>query len=210
MSLSLVPVCSTSNLPTQKQLQYIHNIQTKKPCSICIGPAGTGKTYIGTETCIEELLNHKYSNMIITKPIVPIGNQLGFLPGKIDKKMEPWVENIQDYIPHSKYLNRLIKIEPLCFIRGKTYKDTIILADEMQNSTIKEMQTLLTRIGINSKIVITGDISQCDNPNENGLEDLLLRLDLNHIHTHDYIDYIEFDSNDIKRSDFVKYITSLY
>ena len=201
---------SNFNSLSEKQQQYIRQIQSKKPCSICIGPAGTGKTYIATETCIDEILQKKYKHMIITKPIVPLGNQLGFLPGKLDKKMEPWIENIKDYIPKSNYLNKLIKIEPLCFIRGKTYKDTIILADEMQNSSINEIKTLLTRIGTNSKIIMTGDITQCDNLYENGLDDLLLRLDLNGILTNDFIDYIEFDNNDIKRSEFVKYISSLY
>ena len=135
-----------------------------------MGPAGTGKTFIACHTAVEQLKSTKIEKIIITRPIVSVEENMGFLPGSINEKMDPFTRPIFDVLSSSydkKEIQLLIKkniieISPLGFMRGRTFDNAFIIADEMQNSSPNQMKMLLTRIGENSKLVITGDLEQSD------------------------------------------------
>ena len=179
---------------------------------ICDGPAGTGKTLFPTQLAAKLLKDDK-SKIVLTRPLISVDEELGYLPGNINQKMDPWIMPIFDifreYLSQSKINtlinNKLIEIVPLAYMRGRTFKNTFIICDEMQNTSINQMLMLLTRIGENSKMVITGDITQCDHC-ENGLKDLIERLD----GQYEEIALIEMEKYDIERSSIVKTILTLY
>lgn len=210
---------TTSTLqPNPKQKEYIRNIDDSNiPLVLGVGPAGTGKTMFACKVAMEHLLENRVNKIIITRPVVPLGNELGFLPGTLEEKMDPWLVPIYDSMKHSMttksinqmVYNKTIEICPLAYIRGRTFDDTFLIADEMQNSSIMEMKTLLTRVGKNSKVVLTGDLDQSDLKDENGLEDLLLKLQKENDNSR-FFKLIQFDNNDIERSELVKYILKLY
>ena len=145
------------------------------------GPAGTGKTLLAVEKGIEFFQRKLFDRIIITRPAVSVDEEHGFLPGSLEEKMDPWVRPILDVFKehfsrdHIDYLLKLEKLEiaPLAYMRGRTFKNSWIVADEMQNATISQMKLLLTRLGENSKIVITGDLQQHDQKCLNGLQDFL-------------------------------------
>ena len=181
-----------------------------------IGPAGTGKTFLACCRGIEKLKENKIDKIIITRPIVSVEEEnIGFLPGNIEKKMDPWIRPIYDVFLnyYSKkelndlILNNKIEISPLGFMRGRTFKESLIIADEMQNSTPNQMLMLLTRLGINSKIVITGDLQQSDLKEKNGLQDLLIKMN-NKIPDNFYL--IKMDQSDVQRSNIVSQVLNLY
>lgn len=175
------------------------------------GPAGTGKTQTPCVVGLNHLVDRNYDRMIMTRPIVPVGNeQIGFLPGDLDDKMGPWVSHMMDYVNtyNLRFIEDKIDVVPLGFIRGETWHDRYIIADEMQNSTVMQMKTLLTRVGENTKLVITGDLSQPDlEQDENGLSDLLRRLEESDFSFYDRVDFTE---DDVVRSEFVKQVLKLY
>ena len=183
---------------------------------IAVGPAGTGKTMIGCTKGIEYFCEYEYDKMVITRPVVSNDEEIGFLPGDLESKMDPWMKPIKDVFQqkmNKKELDNLIKdevieISPLAFMRGRTFHQSFIFADEMQNSTISQMKMLLTRIGDKSKLVITGDLFQNDLKNQkNGLQDLLERL----IHYNGQsMKVIHFTNRDIERSEVVKEVLELY
>lgn len=204
----------------EKQSLYRDYLETKKnQMVIAVGPSGTGKTSIACSVSLERLVNKQISKIVITRPTVSTGNEMGFLPGTMENKMEPWLaplydnfvdemdkESLQRYLQNNK-----IEICPLSFIRGRTFSSCWIIADEMQNSTPMEMKTLLTRVGETTKIIVTGDLAQCDlrnNGGKNGLEDLLEKLEKNM--NPKYSRIVSFTMDDVQRSDFVKYILKLY
>lgn len=189
----------------------------KTPVVISTGPAGTGKTMFACKHSLEHLVDKNYEKMIITRPNVSVDEDLGYLPGEIMNKMYPWLIPMYDQLEKfsnkaliGKYLKEgTIEVAPLGFIRGRTFENTIVLADEMQNSTPNQMITLLTRIGENSKLIITGDLDQCDIfPAKNGLEDLIQKININE--SIDEIKTITFTEDDIKRSEIVKKILGMY
>ncbi len=170
---------------------------------ISTGPAGTGKTMGACAVGLQMMRSTDYERLIVTRPTVPVANEtLGHLPGTLADKMWPWLAHMSEYIDMDK-----IETLPLSHMRGHTFHNTWVLADEMQNSTVSQMKTLLTRVGESSKVVVTGDLGQSDLAGTNGLEDLLRRVeaagDLENVH-------VRFTTDDIKRSDFVKYIYKLY
>jgi phosphate starvation-inducible PhoH-like protein len=183
---------------------------------ICTGPAGTGKTMMACKYSMQHLRENSYTKMVITRPNVSIDEDLGYLPGEINQKMFPWLipiydqlENYSDKMTVRKFINDgTIEIAPLGFLRGRTFDNTIIIADEMQNSTKSQMLNLLTRIGKNSKVIITGDLQQCDLDIDNGLEDFINKYKVNPEHKE--IKCIEFDDEDIMRSALVKTIIKIY
>lgn len=142
-----------------------------------LGPAGTGKTLFACKKAIEDLKDEKYKKIVITRPLVTVEEELGFLPGNINSKMDPWIRPIFDIFLENyskKALDALIqsnKIEivPLAYMRGRTFKDCFILADEMQNSSPNQFRMLLTRIGHGSRMVVNGDLNQSDRIEHNGL-----------------------------------------
>lgn len=186
---------------------------------IAIGPAGTGKTMHACKKGLYHLRNGTVDKLIITRPTVSIDNeQLGFLPGNMHEKMEPWTLPIYDFfleeLNYHELQNlvqkQLIEVSPLAYMRGRTFRNSYIIADEMQNASINQIKTLLTRLDDTSKVVLTGDLDQCDIENS-GLDDLITRLtrfdyDIDPMYCH----IQEFSMDDVQRSAFVKYILSIY
>ena len=184
---------------------------------LSIGPAGTGKTLFACQKAILNLKNQEIDKIIVTRPIVIVEEDIGFLPGNIIKKMDPWTKPIFDsfleYLTKSEldlYLkNEQIEICPLMFMRGRTFKNAFIIADEMQNSSPNQMKMLTTRLGINSRIVITGDLKQTDAVKENGLKDFLTKVQQYNNNT-DLIKTVYFKNEDIERSIIVKKVIDIY
>tara|TARA_Y100000389_G_C17439798_1_gene507846 strand:- start:1144 stop:1788 length:645 start_codon:yes stop_codon:yes gene_type:complete len=184
---------------------------------ICVGPAGTGKTMLACKHSMMHLNNKNYNKLIITRPSVSVEEDIGYLPGEINQKMYPYLipiyENLEKFSDKSTIIknlkNNVIEIVPLGYLRGRTFDNTIIIADEMQNASHNQMMTLLTRIGYNSKTIITGDLDQCDLPKTNGLKIFLDKLNTNKNNIEN-IEVIKFDSDDIQRSELVKSIINIY
>ena len=189
-------------------------------CSIIIatGPAGTGKTLLAMQAAIRALKSGEIGRIVVTRPAVGVENEKhGFLPGDLTRKMEPWVKPLFDvlheyYTPRdtlSMIENEIIEICPLAFMRGRTFKNSLIIADEMQNATPNQMKMLLTRIGENSRIVVTGDIKQTDRKEgENGLLDFNNLV--NRFRDSDHVGVIEFTGGDIERHPAVEEVLRIY
>lgn len=205
----------------KKMVQYINDQKTS--IVIGFGAAGTGKTLVATQEAIKLLKEKRTSKIIITRPLKPVEDEeIGFLPGSLENKMEPWVLPILDYFK-SYYtisdINKLknnneLEIVPFAFMRGRTFDDAIIIADEMQNSSIIQMKLLLTRIGKNSKIIILGDLEQTDTSICNGLRDLLDRFRNQYVDKikcyEDGFGIVRFEKDDVKRNDIIPKILELY
>ena len=180
-----------------------------------IGPAGSGKTYTALALAVKALKNKEVKKIILSRPAVEAGEKLGFLPGdmkeKIDPYLQPLYDALQDMIPANKlaeYMsNNVIQIAPLAFMRGRTLADAVIVLDEAQNTTIEQIKMFLTRMGLGSKMIITGDLTQIDLPNsqKSGLKDALQVL--NGIKG---IAVIEFNKKDIVRHKLVQRIVEAY
>jgi phosphate starvation-inducible PhoH-like protein len=193
------------------QEMYCKLLRTKgKKIVVANGPAGTGKTLFATEFGIRYFLTSTYEKLIFTRPSVSVDEELGFLPGTLEEKMAPWVRPIYDvlhnFLTPKEVLQlmeeKVIEIAPLGYMRGRTFKNAWIVADEMQNSTVSQMKMLLTRIGSGSKMVVTGDIQQHDRGFENnGLVDLLPRIG-----QATGIQHVEFSGDDVIRSEVIKEI----
>ena len=184
-----------------------------------IGPAGSGKTLFACEKAISELNCGNIQKIILTRPVVSVEEEIGYLPGSIVSKMDPWTKPIMDIFSEyysqkdiqSMVNSNIIEISPLAFMRGRTFKRSFIIADEMQNSSPNQMLMLITRIGHNSKMVITGDINQSDRGKDNGLIDILDKLKkYNKYNSTDTIKLVELNSQDIERSEIVKKIIEVY
>ena len=199
------------NFPkTPGQCEYLRVMQSPKPIIIATGPAGSGKTMFGCQVAAEKLANKECKRLILTRPIVAADEDMGYLPGEMERKMEPWIRPMMDVFENYLTRNQLEKhvcIEPLGFMRGRTFNDSFIIADEMQNSTPNQMKMLLTRLGDNSKMIVMGDLKQSDLGAKNGLSDIVKRikgLDLK------YIEHVIMDDEDILRHPAVAEILKLY
>lgn len=187
-----------------------------------LGPAGTGKTLFACVAAIKALQDKSINKIILTRPIVAVEDEeIGFLPGNLQNKMDPWTRPIFDifleyYKQHEiDYMIKesIIEISPLSFMRGRTFKNSIIIADEMQNSTPNQMLMLTTRIGVGSKMIITGDLLQTDRLVDNGLSDVINRISNYQAATSSSllnIKVIKMAESDIQRSDVVKDILNIY
>lgn len=186
----------------------------------CLGPAGTGKTLFACKYAIESFKNMEKSKIIITRPIKSIDEELGFLPGNIQKKMYPWTIPIFDIFEeyyckkdiNNLVIDNLIEIAPLGLMQGRTFKNSIIIGDEMENSTPCQMFMLLTRIGENSKMIITGDLKQTKDEH-NGLNNIITKLNENYNEEQLYlkrIKIITMKDSDIQRHQIVTTINNLY
>ena len=201
----------------QHQEQYVNMLkQTSKKIIVVSGPAGTGKTLFATEHGVRNFLSGSFEKLVFTRPSVSVDEDLGYLPGTLEEKMAPWVRPIYDVLYQFITPNevkqhmedKLIEIAPLGFMRGRTFKNTWIVADEMQNSTISQMKMLLTRLGENSRLIITGDLEQFDKPNEiNGLEDFLNKFKGKRSSS---ISSFQFERDDIQREEVVKEVLEIY
>jgi len=196
------------------QIRYIEYLYSKAPVVIGTGPAGTGKTLLACHSGAKALIKGNVSKLVLTRPAVSVDEQHGFLPGSMEKKMDPWTRPMFDalyrYISPKQVKEMMIqqKIEicPLAYMRGRTFDNAWIIGDEMQNSTPSQMKMLLTRIGTDSKMVVTGDVNQHDRGFENnGLSDLISR-----IRPSENILHLDFTTDDILRSEVIKEILELY
>jgi len=178
------------------------------------GPAGTGKTMLAALAAVKQLQAGEIEKIVITRPAISVDEQHGFLPGTLIEKMQPWVLPILDYFYEcynkkeviSMMEDGIIEVSPLAYMRGRTMKNSFILADECQNMTPNQMKMLLTRIGSGSKIVVTGDMAQHDRGFElNGLKDILGRI------THDSrIAVCNFGDRDVERHPVIEAILKFY
>jgi phosphate starvation-inducible protein PhoH len=195
-----------------------HNLlsQRKKKIVVATGPAGTGKTLLATEMGVKNFLFGNVDKLIFTRPSVTVDEDLGYLPGTLEEKMAPWVRPIYDILYNfispkevtALIEEKVIEISPLGFMRGRTFKNCWIIADEMQNSSVSQMKMLLTRLGENTRLVITGDLDQPDRPDEtNGLDDFLDKFKGKRSAS---ITSVEFDNTDIQREEVVKEVLEIY
>jgi len=183
---------------------------------LAIGPAGTGKTMLAVQYGIKLFQEGKVDRIVVTRPAVSVDEDLGFLPGDLNEKMAPWTRPIFDvlgeYYQKKEIANMLeegvIEISPLAYMRGRTFKNAYIVADEMQNATQNQMKMLLTRLGEGSKMVVTGDLAQADRLSDNGLIDFCNLLEQKEYLEH--IDIIRFDAKDIERHNAVKEVLAIY
>ncbi|MEO0162498.1 MAG: PhoH family protein [candidate division WOR-3 bacterium] len=182
---------------------------------ISIGPAGTGKTYLGVAKAVAYLMEKKVERIILTRPAVEAGESLGYLPGAIEEKVDPYLrplfDALNDFLPYDrirKYLDmKVIEVAPLAYMRGRTLNDSFIILDEAQNTTGMQMKMFLTRMGWRSKVVVTGDITQIDLP-PNVLSGL---VEIQRLLTHiEGIKFIYLDERDVVRHKLVQEIIRAY
>jgi len=200
--------------PNQKL--YLQKLQDEeKSIVFAIGPAGTGKTMIAVQHGIKLFQEGIVDKIIVTRPAVSVDEDLGFLPGDLNEKMAPWTRPIFDVFGEyyqKKDITKMleegtIEISPLAYMRGRTFKNAYIVADEMQNATQNQMKMLLTRLGEGSKMVVTGDLAQADRLKDNGLIDFCSLLGGN---AYKHIDIVQFDAKDIERHEAVKEVLEIY
>ena len=199
---------------TVNQARLVESIATND-LVFAVGPAGTGKTYTGVAMAVKALKNKEVKRIVLTRPAVEAGENLGFLPGdlkeKLDPYMQPLYDALRDMIPAEKLASYIekgtIQIAPMAFMRGRTLDDAFVILDEAQNTTHNQMKMFLTRMGKNTKFVITGDPGQIDLPRRviSGLKEALLILsDVNGI------DIIQLDGRDVIRHQLVKKVIDAY
>ena len=214
-------VKSTFQPKTKNQRDFLQLMRdTEVDIVIAIGPAGTGKTMLACYSAVEALRGGKIHKIVITRPVVSVDEELGFLPGGLESKMDPWTRPVFDVLRESytaKDIERMteegiIEIVPLGFMRGRTFKHTWIIADEMQNSSPTQMLMLATRIGDGSKMVITGDLNQSDRDiYDNGLREIYEKVrDPRNAFAMDCVKYIELEKDDVQRSRAAKRILDIY
>jgi phosphate starvation-inducible protein PhoH and related proteins len=196
------------------QRRYLESIE-KNDMVFGIGPAGTGKTYLAVAMAISALVSKRVNRIVLARPAVEAGERLGFLPGTLQEKVDPYLRPLYDALydmlePEKvdRYLEKnIIEIAPIAFMRGRTLNDAFIILDEAQNTTSEQMKMFLTRMGFNSKAVITGDITQIDLPSnkKSGLVEVLEILkDVNGI------SFVHFDESDVVRHHLVQRIVRAY
>ncbi len=199
---------------TNNQNKYFELLNTKN-IVFAIGPAGTGKTYVAVAKAVAALQEGKVNKIILSRPAVEAGEKLGYLPGDLKEKVDPFLRPIYDALysllpfdqVEKKIFNNIIEIAPIAFMRGRTLEDCFIILDEAQNTTRTQMKMFLTRLGKNSQMVVVGDITQIDlvSERESGLKDALTKL----IKISD-IGFIELNEKDVVRHDLVKKIINAY
>ena len=199
---------------TPNQNIYFKLLNTKN-IVIAVGPAGTGKTYVAVAKALSCLQEGKVNKIILSRPAVEAGEKLGFLPGDLKEKVDPFLRPIYDALysmlpfeqVEKKILNNVIEIAPIAFMRGRTLEDCFIILDEAQNTTRTQMKMFLTRLGKNSQMVVVGDVTQIDlvSEHDSGLKDAVKKLK-----KIDDIGFIELYEKDVVRHDLVKKIINAY
>ncbi|MDP6685225.1 MAG: PhoH family protein [Candidatus Marinimicrobia bacterium] len=199
---------------TKGQRKYVDLVR-KNDIAFSIGPAGTGKTYIAVAFAVAALENHNVDRIILCRPAVEAGENLGFLPGDLREKVDPYLAPLYDALGdmlHKARLNPLlakniIEIIPLAYMRGRTLNNAFLILDEAQNATPMQMKMFLTRLGVNSKAIITGDITQIDLPRRSD-SGLLQVIDI--LNDIDGIGFSQLDKSDVVRHQLVKNIIEAY
>ena len=199
---------------TVTQKRYVDSIRTAT-VTFGIGPAGTGKTYLAIALAVKALSEREVGRIILTRPAVEAGERLGFLPGDVLAKVDPYMRPLFDALYDTMDADRLnafidrgtIEVAPLAFMRGRTLNDSFVILDEAQNTTPEQMQMFLTRLGFGSKMVVTGDVTQIDLPREQAsgliqVRDILRSLDS--------VGFVEFGHEDVVRHKLVQRIVEAY
>jgi phosphate starvation-inducible PhoH-like protein len=199
---------------TSNQLEYLKKVK-ENDIVFAIGPAGTGKTYLAVAFAVAALKNKEVTRIVLTRPAVEAGESLGFLPGNLSEKVDPYLrplyDALEEMVPFEKlesYMEKkVIEVIPLAYMRGRTINNAFVILDEAQNSTTMQMKMFLTRLGPNSKAIVTGDITQIDLPkrDQSGLvqiQDILKNVE--------DISFLYFEKSDVVRHKLVKDIINAY
>ena len=195
----------------QKYLEVISN----KELVFGIGPAGTGKTYLAVAAAVNELITGKVEKVVVTRPAVEAGEKLGFLPGDLSQKVDPYLRPLYDALfqtlgfkeTYKLIENNVIEIAPLAFMRGRTLNKSFIILDEGQNTTPEQMKMFLTRFGYGSKVIVTGDLTQIDLPKDI-TSGLIHALDI--LRELEDVGLVRFSSKDVARHSLVQKIVEAY
>ncbi len=187
----------------------------KNDLIFAVGPAGTGKTYLSIALAVRALKNKEVQRIILSRPAVEAGEKLGFLPGDMKEKLDPYLQALydalNDMLPSKKldeYMQKkLVQIAPLAFMRGRTLSNAVVILDEAQNASVNQLKMFLTRMGEHSKFIVTGDITQIDLPNKADSGLLQTKKILRNI---EGISFINFDTSDVIRHRLVKHIVDAY
>ena len=199
---------------TPRQGSYIENIRTHD-ITFGIGPAGTGKTYLAVACAVDALEREQVKRLVLTRPAVEAGERLGFLPGDLTQKVDPYLRPLYDALYDLMGFDKVtrlierhaIEVAPLAFMRGRTLNHAFIILDEAQNTTPEQMQMFLTRLGFGSKVVVTGDVTQIDLPREQASGLIQVREILAGV---EGIGFVEFSNQDVVRHALVQRIVEAY
>ena len=199
---------------TQGQAEYVNLLQTHDMV-FCTGSAGSGKTYLAVAEALRLILTHKKSKLIITRPVVEAGESLGFLPGDLEDKIDPYLRPLRDAMetilpPESVrrlFEAGIVEVAPLAYMRGRTLNNAVVILDEAQNTTCAQMKMFLTRMGENTKVFVTGDPSQIDLPKK--LESRLMHS-ISILYKIEDIGFMELTAEDVVRNPLVKKIVKAY
>ncbi len=199
---------------TFRQRQYIEALR-KRDLTFCIGPAGTGKTFLAVVVAVQALLDNKYEKLILTRPAVEAGEKLGFLPGDLQQKVNPYLRPLYDAINEfiepdkvpSLIERGIIEVAPLAYMRGRTLNNAFVIVDEAQNTTPAQMKMLLTRLGFHSRMVVTGDMTQSDLPSQQKSGLVTAFQILKNV---EGIAFCEFSQKDVVRHALVQRIVAAY
>jgi len=199
---------------TTGQKNYVRLVR-KNDIVFAVGPAGTGKTYLAVALAVASLKNNESTRIVLTRPAVEAGESLGFLPGDLKEKIDPYLrplyDALDDMIPADKLRNylekRIIEIAPLAYMRGRTLNNAFVILDEAQNASAMQMKMFLTRLGPNSRAIVTGDVTQIDLPNHAASGLVQIQQVLTGI---DGIAFVYLDRNDVVRHRLVKDIIDAY
>ncbi|MEO0970336.1 MAG: PhoH family protein, partial [Cyanobacteria bacterium J06639_18] len=199
---------------TFRQRKYIEAMR-KQDLTFCVGPAGTGKTFLAVVVAVQALLRNEYEKIILTRPAVEAGERLGFLPGDLQEKINPYLRPLYDAINEFIGADKLpslmergvIEVAPLAYMRGRTLSNAFVIVDEAQNTTPSQMKMVLTRLGFRSRMVVTGDMTQTDLPmhQESGLMTAVRILK-----NVEGISFCEFSQKDVVRHPLVQRIVAAY
>jgi phosphate starvation-inducible PhoH-like protein len=199
---------------TFRQWQYIRSVRTHD-ITFCIGPAGTGKTYLAAVLAVQALLANEYDRLILTRPAVEAGEKLGFLPGDLQQKVNPYLRPLYDalyeFIDPEKIATLMekgvVEVAPLAYMRGRTLNNAFIILDEAQNTTPAQMKMVLTRLGFQSRMVVTGDITQTDLPTHQSSGLVVAQKILQHV---EGIAFCHLSKADVVRHPLVQRIVAAY